>query len=538
MGKEDEEEPAYIDPALAAEMKEKEEEEEGGRFKTFYLPIGMAVVGGILAFVGVILASITLAAAGRDVADIGSTLDNWKLKPIVELELVAAGASCSTNFENIKEMKWPGAKAFCDCPVGARTANGTVTSHIGTCTTEETGATPPCVTDPAVASILLDSWRGRRLCVRRETSYNAFLGRPRETSCGSGQINCGSYDGSSVKICYPSTSGGGRCPVTQMLVVSGSVFTTLTAAWKNQTPLTFSDTASSRLVFTIATTSGRPVVEVKMTEGKPCRSGVDQGIQGRAFNSRIQERSNTGGCAANDWDEVDASYAWKGLGRWKIADTLQEDTLYAENGVPSKFRDASTNPNYNWYISYREEILWRPKCDDIMSPADVEESSDPLKTVLQMQELVLAFQIIAFIILGLFYPYAVIKNRTGGDVACIPGDGMAEYRFLKNFKKYGGLSVKVATLIPLAIALAAAGEIRGVLDKAEDNNCSDPVTNSAFGDSGDFIEAVYTGNTRSIILDCLALAHALIMALLEWRKKRKARVAAAEQVPQEEEMQP
>ena len=126
---------------------------------TALVTLGMS----LYSMISVIRAFNRLDARTDDMRD---TLENWKEKPLVEVNIVSADESCG-DWEDMTTLVWPGTTTGpCACPQGASQRGETERSSAGRCDSNQTRA--GCEGDPAINSIDLIDWRSeQRVCGRR-----------------------------------------------------------------------------------------------------------------------------------------------------------------------------------------------------------------------------------------------------------------------------------------------------------------------------------------------------------------------------------
>jgi len=202
----------------------------------------------ILTLISMIFSIISYKLLSGAVSDVSSVIDNWTTIPIYNVTVHDYTESCPSGYSSLytSETFKGSKKGSCACEANTL---GYVSTYSNCSTTIE--PTNTCASDPAVDSVKLNLWRGKKLCYSREgqaayefdkkkqESYD-YTGdaaktpwrRPRPDSSGtciSGYQLCGvagSY-GDTKSFCYPIEY---QCPLSGLKVASTATASATIAA--------------------------------------------------------------------------------------------------------------------------------------------------------------------------------------------------------------------------------------------------------------------------------------------------------------------
>ena len=325
------------------------------------------VVSTIISIVSVAGAYAKLNAAANDY---NAIIDNWELTPIVDMAVIAPGASCAVGYDLIPSMKWKGDQSQgCACPdsnkvssTTSRACNATETSSYG------------CVTDKRLESgeANYDNWRGQKICIKRAgeptvldfDAYGTSVGageenakiRPNPTGssvsavCPAEYTKCGTgnYDDDRA-VCVPNTAyvNANSCPLT---MISSPV---IVGEWTNTSGSTggtgypsgsltlpgstvtdgISGTPASTLYYDRGnsyipptTYTGLPIVDIKMAfyadKRGPCYGDADQQSEYTAA-AKLNDDNDANFYYPSSCDKTDP--------RWVNVDFMAEKWLLADS---------------------------------------------------------------------------------------------------------------------------------------------------------------------------------------------------------------
>jgi hypothetical protein len=265
----------------------------------------------------------------------------------------------------------------------------------------------------------------------------------------------------------------------------------------------------------------RPVIEVRMTMGKVCKSYTDGegGIKNRVYEQgsyTIKHRETTG-CTKED-------------DRYTVFDTSSEYNLLSQNGVTNSPTASLTNPSesftetysdttkqrntYMWYMSYRNEFAWNKNCT-AGTMADLAQNLTPILEMRQFQRMLMWVNgFFGLLILGIIFPLTVIARvfEKDQDLDCIPGKGKQELKNINFGKGICGAISKVAKLAPLFYCLKYTGGVKLFFETVGKAQCSDATTNAVFTYLGDTVTKVDKSNYQTLAIDCVGL----VVAVLGW----------------------
>ena len=169
-----------------------------------------------------IVAYAELESISNDVYDV---IDNWKTKPVVNMTLVDWTDDCPSDYYalSLDNSDFPGVKkGHCGCVPHVEYA-----SQFTNCS-DEAEASTSCMSYVEKPGVKAQSWRGKRICVRRggepaESWSNGYHQRPHPDEageCPGGYHKCGEgFDhNNGGAICFPDDEGEFLCPLTNAVV--------------------------------------------------------------------------------------------------------------------------------------------------------------------------------------------------------------------------------------------------------------------------------------------------------------------------------
>mmetsp|Transcript_22844 Transcript_22844/g.29636 ORF Transcript_22844/g.29636 Transcript_22844/m.29636 type:complete len:545 (+) Transcript_22844:186-1820(+) len=504
-----------------------------------------------------------LNAAINDVSDM---LNNWETKPLVQVAVVDYQDSCPSGFEEMPNRDWPGASAGnCACP----STSGEYTSTTASCSTNQTQA--GCITDPAISSISLSVWRGKKTCYRRGgepamTWTDSFWERPHPDSetgeCESGYKKCG--DGTfdeSRSICFPDDE---LCPITDITVASSEPSDFSTADISNVTAEYGDGTA---IFFKRQSFGQLPLVDLSLqlagSNRGPCYQGSSQ-TYSTASSASDGQNSYASTCIDQDtryeafdtYDEADFLYE-----NFALSDRCEgvamadlKETDYRSGGaacsgddcevsVSDTFSCRSTDSvcknviyqtkcgkimhfanqaEASWARYARSQIYWREDC--AVEEDSIKTQSNPLRSAGNAQLALGICNTISNIVVGVIIPIMVLQQLKSGDLKCLPGSGESEKKLLKALKTWIGHSFRLIKFIPLIIAIAIIGTIRTYFDVIGSVECSDDLTNSTFAYLADKLPSVMNKNYATLGLDIFQILISIALLLKGWCCKQEGSV--------------
>ena len=136
-------------------------------------------------------------------------------------------------------------------------------------------------------------------------------------------------------------------------------------------------------------------------------------------------------------------------------------------------------------------------------------------------QLNLTLNILANLLLGIFFPACIYQNEYYGKVACIPGEGESEKKLIEWIKKYLNLILCLVKLYPAVVALRTYAKISRIFDMADAGRCSDDgdeMTPDTFSDLKEEMVSSMNSLIIQVVIDSLTLAAAIAMSLLAFKR--------------------
>jgi len=518
----------------------------------------------VVAIVSISLVWAAYNELNAAISDVSDLLENWETEPIVAMTQVAWDEDCPSGWEEMPYTTWPGASAgHCACP----STSGSYDSSTSSCNTNQTNA--GCLTDYAVSSVDLVSWRGHKGCVLRGGDPamvwdDSYWERPHPDEdtgeCESGYKLCGDssdpgFD-SSRAVCFPE---GTPCPLTFVEGGTGSQPDWWSAAAHGNS--TGADDEGYRLWYERQGAGDLPLVELalRLKESSSrgvCYQGSNQKY-GTAGWSSGAYLGYPGACTRVDtryeaFDEhseydflvenfllqsecsgynsstiADSDYRTSGIacsgsdcevtasfGSCRSTDTICKNVIYQSKcGKLYHFAKQSIGSSKTWARYFRSQIYWAESCR--VDEDSIEENENPLVKARAAQYWLAVVNTLVNIIIGFIIPFMVIMNVSGKDLPCIPGKGEYERKILKVFKTYLGHIFRLIKFIPLIIAIAIINKITGYFAIIGAVGCSDSMTNYTFSYLAEKLPSVMEKNFGTLGLDVFQIVVFLLLALKE-----------------------
>jgi hypothetical protein len=249
--------------------------------------------------------------------------------------------------------------------------------------------------------------------------------------------------------------------------------------------------------------TGLPLVDLKLTERVQCTfSGC--GYSHRDYytmetNERYSGngrgwklRSTCSGCVeANDEHLEDFSVSPDGDDiRFILMDNDSEYDLFTAAGVPLSY--ISSDTAYQWYMSFRSEILWmrnglaadQPEGVSCPTRTRVVDNEDEIKTVVTAQLFLLLSTCGTFFLITCYYGYNNLQNKYEGDEETI-----GQWTKIKWFFKILGYAMMILSCI---LALALVGLFLSIT--SSDVACTDDLSSETFISLGSIIGGLSYSN--------------------------------------------
>lgn len=531
--------------------------------------------------------------------DYTNVVKNWQALPLLDAKVIAKGSPCPSGYEEgvgyaTKANKytedksaetlqsvavWPGTKAHCICsgskhPNGRKfqpkirnikgctggqkkkgkttiscassikcTLNqlnagckhdygpwelGNIETFVDTkrkCNSNETLA--GCVTE-VMGEKKLNYFKGKKVCYKRGGLPAMDRPKVKDEKCPDNAVKCGEAKDLGV-YCADKKE---HCPITTLNSISASSF-----AVKDETK--------------------RPIVEVRMTQGKMCEHG-EEGIKDREGYTRYAHNNrypcNYKPSAPSKYDPDN---------RYEVFDSTDEVEMFTNNNVdkggkskmpavtaktfgtyklPETLTEDSTpefslinNPKqkqYKYYLSFRRELKWNANCS-AGTIQDLKSKLSPVQQLAGQQRALVGLNgFFGLFILGIVFPITVLMFifDKDSDLPCIPGSGEEEEKNIKKAKTVCGTIAKIAKFIPLILAYSTSGSVMKFFSVVGSAKCSDSETNEIFSFLGKEIGKVNQKNQNTLIADVLMLIVAILTALYSKYKASKKKTEGGQEL--------
>jgi len=173
-------------------------------------------------------------------------------------------------------------------------------------------------------------------------------------------------------------------------------------------------------------------------------------------------------------------------------------------------------------VLFKREVYWKPTCS--VSILDLKATEEPVKHIKEQLLFNLILNILANLLIGVFFPACIFQNEFYGNVKCIPGEGVAERKLIEWNKKYLNLIFHLIKIYPALVAIITYNQVSGPLDTADAENCSDDgddMTSDTFSDLKTEMTASIDSLTSQVVVDCLTLVAAFVMSIFALIKSKK-----------------
>jgi len=208
---------------------------------------------------------------------------------------------------------------------------------------------------------------------------------------------------------------------------------------------------------------------------------------------------------------------WNEAGGCSTSDVVCKNIMYQSKcGALKRWASQASNKAA---LFARREIYWKSDCgSSMLTMTNVEVRVAETRNSLLA---VLVLSIIINLITGLVMPYLIIQNLRGEDIKCIPGEGEAELKIIKDYNKYGGLVLKAAKSIPSIIAVAMIAMLTRIFDAAAKGNCSDVLTNKTMLALSEMLPEARGSLITVMVIDAVMFVQAVYETYRDWRNSQK-----------------
>jgi hypothetical protein len=177
-------------------------------------------------------------------------------------------------------------------------------------------------------------------------------------------------------------------------------------------------------------------------------------------------------------------------------------------------------------VLVKKEIYWKPTCS--VSMPQLKAAVAPVDEIKNKLLMNLVLNIMANLLIGIFFPICIFQNKFYGNVKCIPGEGAAEKKLIEWNKKYLNLIFHLVKIFPALVAIITYTKVSGPLNKAEAESCSDDgdeMTPDTFSDLKTEMTASITSLTAQVVVDVLTLIAAVAMTVVALLSSKTSAVA-------------
>jgi hypothetical protein len=520
--------------------------------------------------------------------DVNNILDNWRRVPITDFEVIGFNESCSSGF-NLVDMQplYPGSKlGGCACKDGASYNNATLYSSYDSCGSDK--PEPECYQDPKTPSVVLESYHGSKLCIKREGEAlvsweNGYEARPNPKrvkhppsssssslyTCPTGYQMCGegSLD-ANRSICFPTTA---PCPLTSLeeSVTPGNA--------SSSTSFAFKAPHAGYMVGRTEQAMKLPIVDINFAFVGSSRGvcyGTKQNSQGTydgkgrwstmsSYSNDYPtkcEKSDTRYEVVTEWQE--SEFLEHNFWKRKECVNVTSNPNYHETSVPcyssgyscemttdssfscgssdttclsllaqtecGKFMEAARSLTERWGLHVRTQIYWKEDCEKDF--ASIKDNRGPLQQAVGTQYTLLIINTIANAF-AIFIAVTLFLNLAGVDVPWIPYSGEKERELVKKLKVKVVPLLRIAKVVPLFIGVMIMLRVRFFFASLGQVDCSDSLTNYTFQFLGEQIPKVFLMNVITLAIEGIQLLVPILLVV----KERYFDSDASKVQPEEEE---
>ena len=436
------------------------------------------VIGIFFAILLVVYAGLAMGFAisannklSKNTDQIEFMLENWQERPIVDMTVDMS--PCQQGYIPMFDTKWPGTHTGCDC-TSAWSYYGIKSSS---CSYNQTRK--GCHEIRAIQPIQFKKFEDRLVCVKHDGL--GFMTAPRPDSqgkCPKAHKICGLGKDPSAEpsysraMCVPQND---PCPINDVKVINNA----------DPVPEGYSyvQLANNRRIIYTNTSEGLPVIEFKLTEGKPCIDNEELDITPGRYIYTLLNKNNYNGCKTRIGN-------WTHDSRYQKIGSTNEETLFENNGVMHAvqnlpdYKGWQFSRNYNYNLYSRTYIDWELNCDKTpgMSRADIQVKYNNIAHIMDWQDTVYTVSIVNFVLI-------VIMSCC---YTCISVARLMKHKDLSTGEFWAGLIQQLIAFGFLIALFCLFYKVVGLVTEYEATilqiktmSCSDAMTDYSFQAVGD-----------------------------------------------------